>query len=67
MSSMMTAYYILTQDDPEILDSTPTPLHSWQTHVGYLLDRSRGLLRRGLFFGAWAMDEQQHAVVNVPD
>jgi hypothetical protein len=65
-SSMMTAYYILTRDDPASLDPSPTPLHSWQTHVGYLLDRSRGMLGRGPFFGAWAIDEQQHALVAVP-
>jgi hypothetical protein len=65
-SSMMTAYYILSQDDPGSLEPNPAPLRSWQTHVGYLLDRSRGLLGRGPFFGAWAIDEQQHPVVNIP-
>ncbi len=65
-SSMMTAFYILSHDDPEDLEPNPPPLRSWQTHVGYLLDRSRGLLGRGPFFGAWAIDEQQHSVVSVP-
>jgi len=65
-NSMMTAYYILNHNDPASLDPSPTPLHSWQTHVGYLLDRSRGLLGRGPFFGAWAIDEQQHANVAIP-
>jgi hypothetical protein len=65
-SSMMTAYYILTHNDPVSLDPNPTALRSWQTHVGYLLDRSRGTLGRGPFFGAWAIDEQQHAIVPVP-
>jgi hypothetical protein len=66
MSSMMTAYYILSQGDPQSLDPSPRPLQSWQTHVGYLLDRSRGMLGRGQFFGAWAIDEQQHPLVNIP-
>jgi len=65
-SSMMTAYYILSRDDPGTLEPNPAPLRSWQTHVGYLLDRSRGLLGRGPFFGAWGIDEQQHPVVSIP-
>jgi hypothetical protein len=60
MTSMMTAYYILSHDDP----STADP--QWQTHVGYLLDRSRGLLGRGPFYGAWAIDEQQRPFENIP-
>jgi hypothetical protein len=52
MTSMMTAYYILSQDDPASVDP------DWLTHVGHLLDRSRVLLGRGPFFGAWAIDEQ---------
>ena len=50
MTSMMTAYYILSHDDPSTVDT------QWQTHVGYLLDRSRSLLGRGPFYGAWAID-----------
>lgn len=52
MTSMMTAYYILTQDNPASVDK------DWQVHIGHLLDRSRVLLGRGPFFGAWAIDEQ---------
>jgi hypothetical protein len=65
-SSMMTAYYILSQANPASLVPSPAALQSWQTHVGYLLDRSRGLLGRGPFFGAGAIDEQQHPVVSIP-
>ena len=60
MTSMMTAYYILSRDDPSTVDP------EWQTHVGYLLDRSRGLLGRGPFYGAWAIDEQQRPLQNIP-
>jgi hypothetical protein len=52
MSSMMTAYYILTRDDPASVDQ------NWGLDVGHLLDRSRLLLGRGPYFGAWAIDEQ---------
>jgi hypothetical protein len=52
MTSMMTAYYILSQDDPSKVDP------AWRSDVGFLLDRSRALLGRGPFFGAWAIDEQ---------
>lgn len=52
MTSMMTAYYILIQNDPATVDK------DWLVHVGHLLDRSRALLGRGPFFGAWAIDEQ---------
>jgi hypothetical protein len=52
MSSMLTAYYILSQDDPNSVD------RDWKDHVGHLIDRSRGLLGRGPYFGAWAIDEQ---------
>ena len=60
MSSMMTAYYMLSQDDPATVDP------DWQIHAGYLLDRSRGLLGRGPFFGAWAIDEQERPLANIP-
>jgi len=60
MSSMMTAYYMLSHDDPATVDP------NWQTHAGYLLDRSRGLLGRGPFFGAWAIDEQERPLENIP-
>jgi hypothetical protein len=52
MDSLMTAYYILSQQDPATVDP------EWRVHVGHLLDRSRALLGRGPFFGAWAIDEQ---------
>jgi hypothetical protein len=52
MTAMMTAYYILTQANPASVDS------DWDVHVGHLLDRSRVLLGRGPFYGAWAIDEQ---------
>jgi hypothetical protein len=52
MSSIMTAQYILSQDDPANVDQ------NWKDDVGHLLDRSRGLLGRGPYFGAWAIDEQ---------
>jgi hypothetical protein len=52
MDSIMTAYYILSQDDPATVDP------HWQEDVGHLIDRSRALLGRGPFFGAWAIDEQ---------
>ena len=60
MTSMMTAYYILSHDDPSTVDP------QWQARVGYLLDRSRGLLGRGPFYGAWAIDEQQRPLANIP-
>lgn len=52
ISSMMTCYYILSQNDPSIVDP------EWRAHVGNLIDRSRVLLGRGPFFGAWGIDEQ---------
>jgi hypothetical protein len=52
MDSIVTAYYILSQDDPSTVDK------SWREDVGHLIDRSRELLGRGPFFGAWAIDEQ---------
>ena len=52
MTSMMTAYYLLSKDDPASVDP------DWMNHVGHLLDRSRVLLGRGPFFGAWGIDEQ---------
>ncbi len=52
ISSMMTCYYILTQANPSIVDP------EWRAHVGNLIDRSRALLGRGPFFGAWGIDEQ---------
>jgi hypothetical protein len=52
MDSIVTAYYILSQDDPSTVD------RSWREDVGHLIDRSRELLGRGPFFGAWAIDEQ---------
>ncbi len=52
MTSMMTAFYILSKDDPSTVDP------GWRSDVGFLLDRSRALLGRGPYFGAWAIDEQ---------
>jgi hypothetical protein len=52
MDSIMTAYYILSQEDPAAVDK------QWRIHVEHLIDRSRLLLGRGPFFGAWAIDEQ---------
>jgi len=52
MNSLAVADYLLTQDDPASVDP------AWRIHAGYLLDRSRALLGRGPFFGAWAIDEQ---------
>jgi hypothetical protein len=52
MNSMMTAQYILDRENPASVDP------KWKEDVGYLLDRSRALLGRGPFFGAWAIDEQ---------
>jgi len=52
ISSIMTCQYILSQNDPSKVDP------EWQAHVGNLIDRSRVLLGRGPFFGAWGIDEQ---------
>jgi hypothetical protein len=52
MDSVMTAYYILSLEDPVSVDP------DWLLDVGHLIDRSRELLGRGLFSGAWAIDEQ---------
>ncbi len=52
MDSMLAAYYILSRDDPARVDP------NWRVHVRHLIDRSRLLLGRGPFFGAWGIDEQ---------
>ena len=52
MDSMLVAYYILSQDNPDRVDP------KWRVHVRHLIDRSRLLLGRGPFFGAWGIDEQ---------
>jgi hypothetical protein len=52
MDSMLVAYYILSQDDPAQVDP------HWKIHVRHLIERSRLLLGRGPFFGAWGIDEQ---------
>jgi hypothetical protein len=49
---MMTAYYLLSQDDPAQVDP------QWMGHVGRLLDWVKVKLGRGPFFGAQAIDEQ---------
>ena len=51
-SPTMTAYYILTSQDPASLDK------QWSSHVGHLLDWVRRKFGRGPYFGAWAIDEQ---------
>ncbi|MEW5980024.1 MAG: hypothetical protein AB1898_29870 [Acidobacteriota bacterium] len=51
MNPMMTSYYLLTHDDPSVVNE------QWEIHVGRLIDRSRLLLGRGPFFGAWGIDE----------
>lgn len=48
----LTAYYILSRDDPASVDP------AWLSHVGHLLDWVRLRFGRGPFFGAWAIDEQ---------
>jgi hypothetical protein len=52
MDSMLVAYYILSQEDPASVDP------GWRVHVRHLIDRSRLILGRGPFFGAWGIDEQ---------
>src|SRR5579862_3715987 len=49
---MMTAYYLLSQDDPAAVDP------QWMGHVGRLLDWVKVKLGRGPFLGAQAIDEQ---------
>lgn len=48
----MTAYYILSRENPAAVDS------EWVSHVGHLIDWVRLRFGRGPFFGAWAIDEQ---------
>ena len=48
----LTAYYILSRDDPASVDP------AWLSHVGHLIDWVRLRFGRGPFFGAWAIDEQ---------
>ncbi len=48
----MTAYYILTQDDPASVDP------DWMADVGHIIDWVRMHYGRGPYFGAWAIDEQ---------
>jgi hypothetical protein len=48
----LTAYYILSRDDPASTDP------EWLSHVGHLIDWVRLRFGRGPFFGAWAIDEQ---------
>jgi hypothetical protein len=52
MDSMLVAYYILSRPDPASVDP------SWRVHIRHLLDRSKLILGRGPFFGAWGIDEQ---------
>lgn len=48
----MTAYYILTQPDPGLVDP------QWIGDVGHIIDWVRRHYGRGPYFGAWAIDEQ---------
>jgi len=48
----MTAYYILSAENPEELD------RRWTRDVGRLIDWVRHKFGRGPYFGAWAIDEQ---------
>jgi hypothetical protein len=52
MSPLMTAHYILSQDDP----ATVAP--NWTNHAGHLIDWVRQRFGRGPFLGAWGIDEQ---------
>lgn len=52
-SPTLTAYYILTREDPGAVDPR------WQEHVGHVLDWVRSYLGLGPFFGAWAINEQR--------
>src|SRR5579863_341226 len=51
-SPTMTAYYILTADDPTAVDP------HWTGDVGHLIDWVEHRFGRGPYFGAWAIDEQ---------
>jgi hypothetical protein len=51
-SPTMTAYYILSSEDPASLDK------QWSSHVGHLIDWVRRKFGRGPYFSAWAIDEQ---------
>ena len=48
----MTAYYILSQNDPSSVDP------NWIGDVGHLLDWVKQHYGRGPYFGAWGIDEQ---------
>lgn len=52
MSPMMTAYYMLSREDP----ASVAP--NWTNHVGHLIDWVRKRFGRGPFLGAWGIDEQ---------
>ncbi len=51
-SPTMTAYYILSHQDPAAVDP------QWQNHVGHVSDWVRQLFGRGPYFSAWGIDEQ---------
>jgi len=51
-SPTMTAWYILTAENPEKLDA------HWTGDVGHMIDWVRRRFGRGPYFGAWAIDEQ---------
>ena len=48
----MTAYYMLTQQDPASVDP------DWVGDVGHLIDWVKKRFGRGPYLGAWAIDEQ---------
>jgi hypothetical protein len=51
-SPTMTAYYILSQEDPSSVDQ------NWIGDTGHLLDWVKKRYGRGPYLGAWAIDEQ---------
>ena len=51
-SPTMTAYYILSQEDPSSVDQ------NWIGDTGHLLDWVKKRYGRGPYLGAWAVDEQ---------
>jgi hypothetical protein len=48
----MTAYYILSQENPASVDP------NWVKNVGHMIDWVKKRFGRGPYFGAWAIDEQ---------
>lgn len=52
MSPTITAYYLLTRENPSSVD------REWRNHVSHAMDWVRQRFGRGPYFGAWAIDEQ---------